>query len=79
MEDLLDEYYKEYIKLDGKHNIELFNYNLNVFFSITQEAFTGGNIVITRDKAFNKWKTFIGSLKEANLYFDAVDNITSYS
>lgn len=73
-------FYKEYKKLGGEKDFDTFEYYYSVFFAITFACYTGGFCPFeSREEAFNKWVKFIGSKKEANLIFMAVNNIAPYS
>jgi hypothetical protein len=77
--DMNEDWFKEYVRLGGKHSIEVFLYNKNIFEAITLDAFIFGDCVFSRDECFTKWIKFIGSKKESLLYFHAIDNVTAYT
>tara|TARA_R100000656_G_scaffold91881_1_gene66677 strand:- start:173 stop:448 length:276 start_codon:yes stop_codon:yes gene_type:complete len=77
-----DEYYKEYKKLGGKKNIEEYDTNLDIFIHHTLDIFCYGDTRIhnTREKAsYAVIKEAKISVKEYNLIFESVDNVTSYT
>lgn len=75
-----DDWYKEYQSLGGQHAERRFMHNVQVFQDLTMESYTGGGAdTDTREVAWAKWRKYIGSQKEAKLYFAAVDNITAYT
>ena len=75
---MFPKWYEEYKKLGGINEEEKFAYFLNVFFAVTKNAYTGGD-VLSSCECLSRWIKFIGNKKEGLLYFKSVDNITSYS
>ena len=79
-------WYREYQRLEGRETKGIFARNLNVFFELTLNPFVYGNLEKadgtlweSRDEAWSCFVERIGSEKEANRYFDAVDHITTYT
>ena len=77
-----DDYYKEYKKLGGKKTIEEYYSNLDIFLHHTLDIFVYGDTRI-----HNTWQKAIEAvineadltIKEYNLIFESVDNVTSYT
>ena len=77
-----NEYFEEYKSLGGKKNKKEYSENLSVFFEETYDIFIDGNTKFhdTREEAIDaviKWLRI--SIKEFNLIFDSVDNVTGYT
>ena len=77
-----DDYYKEYKKLGGKKTIEEYDSNLDIFLHHTLDIFVYGDTRIhnTRQKAIEAVINEADlTIKEYNLIFESVDNVTSYT
>jgi len=77
-----DNYFKEYKKLTGNKNRKEYDIILNIFFHHTLDIFCYGDTRIhnTREKAsYAVIKEAKITVKEYNLIFESVDNITSYT
>ena len=77
-----DDSFKEYKKLGGKSSEKEYFKNHDIFIDETLEIFTMGNPIKhnSRNKALQAVvKKAKISVKELNLIFDSVDNITSYT
>ncbi len=85
-EDKFEEWFNEYKRLGGTDDLKTFGINLNIFFELTLNLFVygdmrkfDGTIWESRNEAWKCWGEYIGSPFEANIYFDAVNNITAYT
>lgn len=83
---MLPEWYDAYKKNKGKHTLEKFETNLAKFFNLTLHCYVYGEILDdgseeghTREKAWGQWVKYIGSKKEAMIYFKSVDQVTAYT
>ena len=78
----LPRHYQEYKKLGGQKSENEYTNNLEIFFVETLDVFIHGNCIKhdSREEAMNAVmvKAKI-SVKELQLIFDSVDNITSYT
>ena len=77
-----DDSYQEYKKLGGKSSEKEYFKNHDIFIDETLDIFTDGNPIKhnSRSKALQAvMKKAKISVKELNLIFDSVDNITSYT
>lgn len=80
-------YYREYIKLDGKDDLETYIFRLSSFFYITVKAFTMGNLGRldgsywkSREHSLNYWADqYDLNNTETSKYFQSVDNILPYT
>ena len=76
-----DDSFKEYKKLGGKSSEKEYFKNHDIFIDETLDIFTTGNPIKhnSRNEALQAvMKKAKISVKELNLIFDSVDNITSY-
>ena len=76
-----DDSYQEYKKLGGKSSEKEYFKNHDIFIDETLDIFTTGNPIKhnSRNEALQAvMKIAKISVKELNLIFDSVDNITSY-
>ena len=69
--------YDEYIRLGGESNSDVYIENLEVFISLTHDSFICGDG--SKKYTYRKWIKYIGSKKEADLYFKSIDNVERYS
>jgi len=77
-----NEYYQEYKSLGGKKSKKEYFKNYDIFIDETLNIFTGGDPIKhnSRNEALDAvMKKAKISVKELNLIFDSVDNITSYT
>lgn len=77
-------FFKRYRELGGSVlSFEVFEKHLNVFFMLTQAAYTGGDSTISREEAFSAWVAYCKGAglgkKEPRLVFDAVDSAHAYT
>ena len=82
----LTKYYLEYVRLGGKSEKKKFKKQLKKFFEFTLNNYVYGsclNIDGTYcdggEDAWEKWVLYIKNQDEAELYMEAVDNITPYT
>lgn len=77
------EMYKNYKELKGKHSFDTFLKNLEKFYEFTMRAYVWGEYdedgPQSREEAYGLWVSYIKSPKEADRYFEAVDNFSAYS
>ena len=75
--------YDNYKKSKGKHDFDTFCKNLEKFYEFTMDAYVWGMYTEggpqSREEAYSLWEVHIGSSKEANRYFRAVDDFSAYS
>jgi hypothetical protein len=78
--------YLEYKRLGGKSAEDEFMRHVKRFFELTLNIWVYGSCLNLdgtycsgRKDAWKKWALYIGSFDEADLYMQAVDNITTYS
>ena len=77
-----NDYYKEYKKLGGNKTRIEYDTNLDIFIYHTMDIFVYGNTKLhnTRQKAIEAVINEADlTVKEYNLIFESVDNITSYT
>jgi len=80
-------FFEEYKRLGGKDELEKYTDNLRIFFKITFRIYVNGEsdkpiegeYWVNRSEAWMCFVGYIGSIEEANRYFDSVDNIHAYS
>ena len=81
-------FFEEYKKLGGKHSLDIYLKNLDMFFKMTFSEFVNGELRTTpegliwdRDLGMSCFWASLGweDKDEANKYFDSVDNIHSYT
>ena len=75
-------YYLEYKRLNGKKNKKEFEKNLKIFIDETYEIFINGNPIKheSRIKAgYTVMKKAKISVKEYNLIFESLDNLTAWT
>ena len=86
--ETLYKFISEYKKLKGRHSTDKCIENLKMFFKLTFIAFGHGSMEKfegsktfwkTRQEPFDCFVGYLGSLVEANRYFESVDNIKGYS
>jgi len=76
------QYFEEYKSLGGKKNKKEFDKNVDIFFEETYELFIDGNPIKheSREEAGYAVIDKAGiTVKEYNLIFDSIDNVTSYT
>ena len=78
--------YEEYIRLGGISDEIEFRIHLKKFYELTLNIYVYGRCLNFdgtyckgRRDAWKKWALYIGCFHEADLYYQAVDNIGSYS
>lgn len=76
--EMFENWFNEYKKIGGIHTKNEYDYFLDVFFAITCEAFTGGD-VFHSGECYKRWENFMGNKKEAKKILQSVDNITAYT
>ena len=77
-----DDYFKEYKKLGGKKNRKEYDDTLLIFYEETHDIFINGNPIKheSRIKAgYAVMKKAGISVKEYNLIFESLDNLTAYT
>jgi len=80
--EFADEYFEEYVSLGGKKNRTKYDKNAKIFFEETYDIFIDGNPIKhdSRDEAIEAVIDNAGiSVKEYNLIFESVDNVTAYT
>ena len=80
--EFADEYFEEYVSLGGKKNRTKYDKNVEIFFEETYDIFIDGNTIMheSRDEAIEAVMDNAGiSVKEYNLIFESVDNVTAYT
>jgi len=80
--DMMDEYFDEYKNLGGKKNKKEYSENLEIFFDETYDLYIDGNPIKHESREDANWEVIEKaniSVKEFNLIFDSVDNVTSYT
>tara|TARA_B000000460_G_C21356014_1_gene323338 strand:+ start:256 stop:507 length:252 start_codon:yes stop_codon:yes gene_type:complete len=81
-EELIDDYFIEYKKLGGKKTKKQYIKNLDIFFDETYDIFISGDTIKHNDR-IEAAQAVIDqadiSVKEFNLIFNSVDNITAYT
>jgi ribosomal protein S18 len=86
--ETLYQFINEYKRLKGRHSTDKCAENLKMFFKLTFIAFGHGSMEKfegsktfweTRQESFDCFVGYLGSLVEANRYFESVDNIKGYS
>ena len=78
----VNDYFDEYKNLGGKKNKKEYSENLDIFFEETYDIFVFGDTWKheTRQEAVEAVIDKAGlSVKEFNLIFDSVDNVTGYT
>ena len=85
-ENRIKKFYLEYVRLGGKSELKKFKKHLRRFFELTLNNYVYGsclNIDGTYcdggEDAWEKWVLYIKNRDEAELYMEAVDNITPYT
>lgn len=77
------EIFYNYKKAKGKHDFETFCKNLEKFYEFTLNAYVWGEYdevgPQSREEAYVLWENYIGSPREADRYFRAVDDFSAYS
>jgi len=82
------EFLAEYKRLKGRHSINQYIENLNMFLKITHDIFITGDarqyegaktFWKSRDECFECFVGYMGSLVEAHRYFNSVNNIKVYT
>jgi hypothetical protein len=86
MKDKTSEFYSEYKRLGGESSKPEFKKHLKRFFELTLNAYVYGSALNLdgtysegRDEVWNKWEDYIDDDFEADLYLEAVDNISPYT
>jgi len=77
-----NDWFKEYKRLGGKKNIKKYRENLEIFFEETYDIFIDGNPIMhesREDAGYAVMDKADISVKEYNLIFESVDNVTSYT
>jgi len=77
-----DEYFTEYKSLGGKKNKKEYSKNLDIFFEETYDIFIDGNLIpheTREDAGYAVMDKANISVKEYNLIFESVDNVTAYT
>jgi hypothetical protein len=87
-DEKFEEFFKEYKNLKGLDDKETYEKNLEIFFIITLNPYTGF-LAKTMDEKNGDWKNqyesflcfcgYLGNRKHAKKYFDSVDNVCAYS
>lgn len=77
------EFFKQYRRLKGSITVfEEYERHLNIFFLLTRQSYIDGEGISKAD-AFNAWVCYcdVAGLagNEADLFFDSVDQVHSYS
>ena len=81
-ERFADEYFEEYVSLGGKKNRRKYDKNVNIFFEETYDIFINGNPIkheSREDSMYAVSEIANIPMKEVNLIFESVDNVTSYT
>ena len=80
--DMMDEYFDEYKNLGGKKNKKKYHENLDIFFEETYDLYIDGDTTKHQSREDANWEVIEKaniSVKEFNLIFDSVDNVTAYT
>ena len=77
-----NEYFEEYKSLGGKKNKKEYSENLEIFFDETYDIFIDGNTKFhdTREDSMYAVSEIANiPMREVNLIFESVDNVTAYT
>ena len=78
----VNDYFDEYKNLGGKKNKKEYSENLDIFFEETYDLYIDGDTTKHETREDANWEVIEKaniSVKEFNLIFDSVDNVTSYT
>ena len=77
-----EEYYKEYKRIGGKKSKKQYFENLDIFIDETLDIFVFGDLTrydSREDSMYAVSEIANISMKEVNLIFESVDNVTAYT
>ena len=78
----VNDYFDEYKNLGGKKNKKEYSENLDIFFEETYDIFIDGNPIKHESREDANWEVIEKAnitVKEFNLIFESVDNVTAYT
>ena len=78
----LNDYFDESKNLGGKKNKKEYSENLDIFFEETYDLYIDGNPIKHESREDANWEVIEKAnitVKEFNLIFESVDNVTAYT